>query len=230
MADLYPDPRLAATFPTPFSMNPDNVSAYVRPVERQRPAHLRPAVRRRSRIYRQPEPARAQAVQSQPAAEGTAPQAQRLPYPQFAPALFTSSDTDHGDFNGLSVRLDKRFSGGLFFTGSYQFSKNQDNNSGEIEANDTAFAWDHEADWARSRYDRPHRSLDQFGYDLPWGAGKRWLSEPGVLSAILGDWQLSGALRMQSGVPFSVSVSALQNLGSFVPQRANFASDATATG
>ena len=29
---------------------------------------------------------------------------------------------------------------------------------------------------------------------------------------------------MQSGVPFSVSVSALQNLGSFVPQRANFAS------
>ena len=35
---------------------------------------------------------------------------------------------------------------------------------------------------------------------------------------------MSGAVRLQSGVPFSVSVSALQNLGSFVPQRANFAS------
>ena len=45
-----------------------------------------------------------------------------------------------------------------------------------------------------------------------------------MLSSYSGDWQLSGAVRMQSGVPFSVSVSALQNLGSFVPQRANFAS------
>jgi hypothetical protein len=155
--------------------------------------------------------------------EGTTPQAQRLPYPQFAPALLTSSDTGHGDFKGLSARLDKRFSGGLFFTGSYQISRNQDNNSGEIEANDTAFAWDHEADWALSRYDRPHRASVSFGYDLPWGTGKRWLSGGGVLSNVLGNWQVAGAIRMQSGVPFSVSVSAVQNLGSFVPQRADFA-------
>ena len=120
----------------------------------------------------------------------------------------------------------RAFSGGFARTETQSFAsrcKNQDNNSGEIEANDTAFAWDHEADWARSRYDRPHRSSISFGYDLPWGVGKRWLSNASVLAAILGDWQLSGALRAQSGVPFSVSVSALQNLGSFVPQRASFA-------
>ena len=155
--------------------------------------------------------------------EGTAPQAQRLPYPQFAPALLTSSDTGHGEFKGLSVRLDKRFSGGLFFTGSYQLSKNQDNNSGEIEANDTAFAWDHEADWALSRYDRTHRSSISFGYDLPWGVGRGGCRDQACWRPLLGDWQVSGAVRMQSGVPFSVSVSALQNLGSFVPARANFA-------
>jgi len=223
VADLYPDPRLAATFPTPFSMNPDNVSAYVRQwnVNVQRSfgrqyivevAYTGSQSRHEHKRFNLNQPT-----------EGTAPQAQRLPYPQFAPALLTSSDTGHGDFNGISVRVDKRFSGGLFFTGSYQFSKNEDNNSGEIEANDTAFAWDHEADWALSRYDRTHRSSISFGYDLPWGDGKRWLSEPGLVSRLLGDWQLSGAVRMQSGVPFSVSVSALQNLGSFVPQRADFA-------
>jgi hypothetical protein len=222
VADLYPDPRLAATFPTPFSMNPDNVSAYVRQwnVNVQRTlgreyivevAYTGSQSRHEHKRFNLNQPR-----------EGTAPQAQRLPYPQFAPALLTSSDTGHGDFNGVSVRVDKRFSGGLFFTGSYQFSKNQDNNSGEIEANDTAFAWDHEADWALSRYDRTHRSSISFGYDLPWGTGKRWLSEPGVLARLLGDWQLAGAVRMQSGVPFSVSVSAVQNLGSFVPQRADF--------
>ena len=223
VADLYPDPRLAATFPTPFSMNPDNVSAYVRQwnfnVQRTfgrqyivEVAYTGSQSRHEHKRFNLNQPR-----------EGTAPQAQRLPYPQFAPALLTSSDTGHGDFKGLSVRIDKRYSGGLFFTGSYQFSKNQDNNSGEIEANDTAFAWDHEADWALSRYDRTHRSSISFGYDLPWGSGKRWLSSDGLLAAVLGDWQVSGAVRLQSGVPFSVSVSAIQNLGSFVPQRADFA-------
>jgi hypothetical protein len=223
VADLYPDPRLAATFPTPFSMNPANVSAYVRQwnVNVQR-TFGRQYVLEVAYTGSQSRHEHKRFNLNQPR-EGTAPQAERLPYPQFAPALLTSSDTGHGDFKGVSVRLDKQFADGLFFTGSYQLSKNQDNNSGEIEANDTAFAWDHEADWARSRYDRPHRSSISFGYDLPWGAGKRWLSNSGAMSRILGDWQLSGAVRMQSGVPFSVSVSALQNLGSFVPQRGNFA-------
>ena len=34
---------------------------------------------------------------------------------------------------------------------------------------------------------------------------------------------MAGNIRMQSGRPFTVSVSALQSLGSFVPSRANFA-------
>jgi hypothetical protein len=151
------------------------------------------------------------------------PQAERLPYPQFAPGILTSSDTGRGEFHGVSLRVDKRFSGGLFFNSSYQWSKNMDNNSGEIEANDTAFAWDHEADWALSRYDRTHRASVAFGYELPWGTGKRWLSEGGPVQYALGNWQVSGAMRTQSGIPVSVSVSALQPLGSFVPQRANFA-------
>ena len=45
-----------------------------------------------------------------------------------------------------------------------------------------------------------------------------------MLKYVLGDWQLAGAVRLQSGIPYSVSVSALQSLGSFVPARANFAS------
>jgi hypothetical protein len=62
-----------------------------------------------------------------------------------------------------------------------------------------------------------------FGYELPWGSGKRWLGEAGVLHHVFGNWQISGAIRLQSGIPFTVSVSPLQSLGSFVPARANFA-------
>ena len=143
--------------------------------------------------------------------------------------MLTSSDTGHGDFNGISVRVDKRFSGGLFFTGSYQFSKNQDNNSGEIEANDTAFAWDHEADWAFSRYDRTHRSSISFGYDLPWGMESAGSLNRGLVSRLLGDWQLSGAVRMQSGVPFSVSVSRCRTSAASSPSARTLRKDAKAT-
>jgi len=223
VADLFPDPQLAASFPTPFSMDPNNVSAWVRQwnVNVQRAfgrnfmfeaAYTGSQSRHEHKRYNLNQPR-----------EGTNPQPERLPYPQFAPAILTSTDFGHGDFNGVSFRLDKRFSGGLFFTASYQLSKNMDNNSGEIEANDTAFAWNPEADWALSRYDRRHRSSISFGYELPWGEGKRWLNDQHALQYVLGNWQVSGAMRMQSGIPFSVSVSALQSLGSFVPARANFA-------
>ena len=147
-----------------------------------------------------------------------------MPYPVFAPRILTSDDTGHGRFEGVSLRLDKRYSpAGLFFTGSYQISDNKDNGSGEVEANDTAFAWNHDADWGYSRYHRRHRSAVSFGYELPFGNGKRWLSDGGAMGHVLGNWQVAGALRLQSGVPYTVSVNALQTLGSFVPSRANFA-------
>lgn len=223
VADLFPDPQLVTSFPTPFSMDPDNVTAYTRQwnVNVQRTlgrdymfevAYTASQSRHEHKRYQLNQPR-----------EGTAPLAERLPYPQFAPAILTSSDTGRGDFKGVSFRLEKRFSQGLFFTGSYQVSKNMDNNSGEVEANDTAFAWDHDADWSLSRYDRRHRSAISVGYELPWGAGRRWLSGGGVLAYLFGNWQVSGATRMQSGIPFSVGVNALQNLGSFVPSRADFA-------
>jgi hypothetical protein len=155
--------------------------------------------------------------------EGTAPIAQRLPYPAFASRILTSDDTGHGRFEGLSLRLDKRYGDGLFFTGSYQISDNKDNGSGEVEANDTALAWDHDADWSYSRYHQRHRGTVSFGYELPIGEGKRWLADGGPVAYVLGNWQVSGVFRATSGFPFTVSVNAIQTLGSFVPSRANFA-------
>ena len=62
--------------------------------------------------------------------------------------ILTSSNDAYSDFNGISIRIDKRYSGGLFFGGFYQNSKMTDNNSGQAESNDTAFRWDKDADFA----------------------------------------------------------------------------------
>jgi outer membrane receptor protein involved in Fe transport len=221
--DMFPDLNTISSFPAPFAMNPSNVTAYTKQwnVNVQRTlgrelvlevAYTGSRIENEHKRFNVNQPR-----------EGTEPITQRLPYPAFASRILTSDDTGHGRFEGLSVRIDKRYAQGLFFTGSYQISDNKDNGSGEIEANDTAFAWDHDADWGYSRYHQRHRGTVSFGYELPFGDGQRWLADGGPLAYALGNWQLSGVFRANSGQPYSVSVNALQTLGSFVPSRANFA-------
>src|SRR5262249_38927026 len=61
---------------------------------------------------------------------GPPPLTARLPYPLFQAGILTSMNDANSSFNAVSVRLEKRYSSGLFFLGNYQFSKNIDNNSG----------------------------------------------------------------------------------------------------
>ena len=101
-------------------------------------------------------------------------------------------------------------------------SKTVDNGSGEIEANDTAFAWDLDADKSLSRFDQRHRSAFSYGYELPFGAGRRWLTS-GLASHVLGGWQVQGVARFASGFPFTLTSTNVCQCGSFIPQRVNFA-------
>ena len=193
-------------------------------VERQRAAHasasdyLVEVAYTGSRSYN--EHKRFNINQAQP---GTTPIETRVPYPAFQSAILYSSDGGWAQFNGVSFRLEKRYSSGLFFLANYQLSKTVDNGSGEIEANDTAFAWDLDADEALSRFDQRHRSAFSFGYELPFGPGRRWLSDGGVAAAVLGGWQVQGVARFASGFPFTITSTNVCQCGSFVPQRVNFA-------
>ena len=49
--------------------------------------------------------------------------------------------------------------------------------------------------------------------ELPFGAGRRWMSEPGVVGGIVGGWQLSGITTLTTGRPFSVSLQTGVNNG-----------------
>ncbi|PWT99325.1 MAG: hypothetical protein C5B51_27395 [Terriglobia bacterium] len=152
---------------------------------------------------------------------GTTPAIQRTPYPQFQAGLLTSANDANANFEGLSVRLEKRYSAGLFFLTNYQFSKNIDNNSGEVEANDTAFRANKGLDRARSRYNQGHRAAFSAGYELPFGKGKHWLSGGGAASYIMGNWQIQGIASLLSGFPLTPTSTNVCNCGSFVPQRVN---------
>jgi hypothetical protein len=221
--NLFPDLNAIPQFPAPFSIDPNNRTGYTvqwnanvqRSFGANYIAEVAYTASRSHNLHKR--------FNINQATPGTTPIETRVPYPQFQSAILYSSDEGYADFNGLSFRLEKRYSGGLFFLGNYQISRNRDNGSGETEANDTAFRWDLDADYSLSRYHQRHRAAFSFGYELPFGPDKRWLSQGGPVAYVFGGWQAQGVVRMSSGFPFTVTATNVCQCGSFIPQRVNFA-------
>ena len=123
-------------------------------------------------------------------------------------------------FNAVSVRIEKRFSRGLYFLGNYQFSKNIDTNSGETD-NAIAYRTNTRLNRAVSAFDQSHRAVISAGYELPFGNGKPWLNKGGVSSFIIGGWQVQGIVSLLTGMPFTPSGPFVCSCGSYIPQWVN---------
>jgi hypothetical protein len=149
------------------------------------------------------------------------------PYQNFLHGMLTSLNEGGSNFDGLSVKLEQRSRGGLFYLVNYQWSKNLDNNSGEADANDTSYSTHFSFDRSYSNFDTRSRAVGSAGYELPFGKGKRYLSG-GIGNAIAGGWQLQPIVQLRTGYPFSVTaVSGSCTCGTYVPQRPNLAPSRT---
>src|SRR5262249_32508821 len=143
---LFPSLNNIPQFPAPFSMDPHNQTAYTvqwnANVQRSFGGnYLVEVAYTGSNSYN--EHKRYNINQAQP---GATPIATRVPYPAFQSAILYSSDAGWSQFKSLSLKLEKRYAAGVFFLTTYQLSKSIDNASGEIDANDTAYAWNLNAD------------------------------------------------------------------------------------
>jgi hypothetical protein len=143
------------------------------------------------------------------------------PYNNFLHGMLTSSTRASANFTGGSVKVEKRSKNGLFLLGSYQWSKNLDNGSGEVEANDTALSQNFNQDHSYSRFDVRNRAVISGGYELPFGKGKAFLTH-GIGNAIAGGWSVQPAVRLQTGFPLTISASGA-NFCTYCPQRASLA-------
>lgn len=132
-------------------------------------------------------------------------------------------------YNALQVKLEKRFSKGLYLLNSFTWSKAMDNGSQVLEeagGNEgrPQDINDFKADKGIGAYDQPFNNTTSFVYELPLGRG-RWLGSdwhPAV-DAILGGWTLNGINTMTSGSPITfryaiapASASITANLPSFI--------------
>src|SRR5208337_73736 len=70
------------------------------------------------------------------------------------------------------------------------------------------------ANYGLSTIDLPQTLNGAFIYQLPFGAGKRFVKQGGVLGAMVGGWQVSSMFQLHSGSPFTPIVGTANLSGS----------------
>jgi hypothetical protein len=118
----------------------------------------------------------------------------------------------YSSYNGLQVKLEKRYSSGLTFTDSFTWSKALDNVSGHLEAlagdNSRANIRDLRSEKGLSSYDQPFNETLSGVYALPFGRGKHWGANWNrIADGVLGGWQLTLINTITSGLPMNITYS-----------------------
>ncbi len=113
------------------------------------------------------------------------------------------------NYNALQVKLERRFSQGLYFLNSFTWSKALDNASQVLEepngnTGTPQNVYDIQNDRGIGAYDQPFNNTTSFVFEVPFGRG-RWLGTDlnPVLDSIFGGWILSGVNTMTSGQPIN---------------------------
>jgi hypothetical protein len=110
-------------------------------------------------------------------------------------------------FHALNVRLEKRLSGGLLFTGNYMFSRliEKDTwlNPGELEKRISPF-------------DHTHHFVFATSYELPFGRGRRFNLGPRWADLVAGGWALNGIYTFETGAPIVWSNGSTSTPGDYV--------------
>jgi hypothetical protein len=113
-------------------------------------------------------------------------------------------------YNALQFRSEKRVRQGLAFLAAYTWSRSIDDDSavfsGSVGQGIPQDPYDFRSDRALSDFQVEHRFSLSYLYDLPFGAGRKWLSNPGIINRIFGSWQTAGIATMQTGSPFTVNL------------------------
>jgi len=143
------------------------------------------------------------------------------PYPQFDGYFsdWPGSGDPEGNsrYDALQIRVEKRYSAGLYFLASYTWSRLYNDgpqSNSWLGDTSTSSGWGAQdlgnvrGEWSRSSGDVPHRLVWSGGYELPFGRGKRlgrnmnrWVN------GVVGGWQVNGILALQAGQPLNTGMA-----------------------
>ena len=106
-------------------------------------------------------------------------------------------------YESLQTRVDKRFSGGYSISAHYTYAHAYQYNG------DGYFIYNASLVRGFSDFQRKHVFVFTHIYDLPFGKGRKYLSNASrALDALVGGWQFNGTWTAMSGVPFTPGYSS----------------------
>jgi hypothetical protein len=155
----------------------------------------------------------------------------RRPIPNFS-EIQVAFAGGKGDYHALQVKVERRYSRGLYLLNSFTWSRARDNASGHLETqngdNSRVNFANIEGDYGISGYDQPFNNTTSFVWELPFGEGRRFGSSMGAIAeGFLGGWRLVGINTMTSGVPVNLSYTptAQFSVGGAFTYRPNLSGD-----
>ena len=126
-----------------------------------------------------------------------------------------------GRYDSLQAKMEKQYSGGLYFLAGYTWAHCLDDAFGPI--GQSAYGGYRNPGFLGFRYDygactQDVRNRFTFSpqYELPFGSGKRFLNHGGLVNEIVGGWKTSLIFQAQSGNPVFLTST---NQGSSYPIR-----------
>jgi hypothetical protein len=120
------------------------------------------------------------------------------------------SNYGHNSHHSGTMRIEKRYSSGLSFSGFYTMAKTLTESDSEAGAGGITF-YNRRLEKARANYDLHHRFVSIMIYELPFGKGRPWMNAGGWKDHALGGWEITWVQTFQSGVPFTVGFSGSPN-------------------
>ncbi len=162
--------------------------------------------------------------ETEPGPSTTSAASRRLLQPIANISTFVQADPiNYSNYNSVQVKYTKRYSHGLTALMNYTYSKSLDDGgsaaSGGGSAGNPQTITNLRAGYGASGFDQKHRFVSSVTYELPFGGGRAFLHD-GVLSHVLGGFEVDAITTYSGGPPFSVSLnSGVTNASASWPNR-----------
>jgi hypothetical protein len=138
-----------------------------------------------------------------------------VPFPNWGTIFFTGN-YGHENYNALELQATHRMGNGLSYQANYTWAHDFSDAQGDAP---TAFQGETQYGLAvENRFDiranrgnvegtRRQRFMLTGTYELPYGRGRRWSSQSGIMNGILGGWNLSTITLLETGLYLTPTMS-----------------------
>ena len=137
-----------------------------------------------------------------------------LPFPQYCGTL-AGLNEGHGNsiYNSFQGKIERHLRNGLYFLGSFTYSRLYTNSSETVQATNTVGAagtgvispYNLSRQRAIAADNVPFNTTIAAVYDLPFGLSKPFLNGGGFTNLFVGGWQASPIWQYNYGIPFAFS-------------------------